>query len=173
MHMTGCFNKTLFVETGQGPDLSQGYNWPILAFRSFLFKVFKPLPCTNLKHPFCRPSGHHPHFTEEKTEAQGVASLHFIDKGRSGISMPSQNLQHWPLLSQPQAHVLFSREEALGHTHWHPGEHPGNTGSHPPGCTLFSTPPCAGCNQAESAGGPALPWEWEELPPGLQPCPGW
>lgn len=72
MGMTGCFNKTLFMKTGQGPDFSQGYNLPVFALGLFFLRVFKALPCTNVKQPFCRQAGHHPHFTEEKTEAQGV-----------------------------------------------------------------------------------------------------
>lgn len=163
-----CFNKTLFTITGHGPDLSQGQNLPVLSLGHFSLMLFKALPYTELKQSFCRQTRYHLHLTEEKIEAQRVANPHVIDRGRT----PRQvwHLHHITESPTPSTCPIQQGGGPLPHL-------PAPRGTtqkhcHLAGCTLFSTSPCAGCNQAESAEGQPCPGEWEGLPPGFQPCPG-
>lgn len=83
-----------------------------------------------------------------------------IDRGglqnRSGIFITSQNPQHWSFPS-PTPSTCPVQQEDLCYTHWHPEEHPRNTGE--PSCWVhIASHPSMWCNQAESDGDLALPW---------------
>lgn len=131
--------------------------------------LFKALPYTNLKQSFYRQTRHHLYLTELKIKTQRVASPRIIDRGggpKAGLASPS----HHRIPNSKYVSCSAERRTSATPTGTGSGETPQKR-CHSAGCTLFSTPPCAGCNQAESAGGPALPWGMGgPAPPPLDPA---